>query len=199
MEGNKIQLKVLGITFSQVQAGAYALVLSEVKGIRRVPIIIGTPEAQSIAIYLEGLHTPRPLTHDLFVSFADALGAKMKEVNIYKFEDGVFFSELIFMQGDKIITMDSRTSDAIALAIRTDTPIFTNESIMQEAGIIMEDKDEDDLSLAKEEATLSKTFEEDYNSMNTEELRKQLEEAVKNENYEKASKLRDIINSRIRK
>jgi len=187
---SKIKLNVLGITFSQVQAGAYALVLAEEGGFRRVPIIIGTPEAQSIAIFLEKLQPPRPLTHDLFISFARALNVKLEEINIYRFEEGIFYSKLIFQQEDREIIIDSRTSDAIALAIRTGSPIYTTEEIMQEAGIIMEDDgfSDGEISSETEDGELS------YEEMNLEELQDALNEAVMKEDYEKASRIRDLMN-----
>ena len=183
-----IRLNVLGITFSQVQAGAYALVLAEEDGFRRVPIIIGTPEAQSIAIYLEGLHPPRPLTHDLFIHFFQKVNVELLEVDIYKFEDGVYYSELVFKQGKNEIRMDSRTSDAIALAIRANAPIYTTEEIMKEASIILEE------GFQEPEPSPSKKMETDSGSMNLSELENALNEAVQNEDYEKASRLRDEIN-----
>ena len=192
MDGQRVKVNVLGITFSQVQAGAYALVLSEENGNRRVPIIIGTPEAQSIAIFLEGLHPPRPLTHELFLTFAEAVNVSLKEIYIYKFEEGVFFSELRFIQGEKIITIDSRTSDAIALAVRSQAPIYTTEDIMREAGIIMED----DFLDESEEKIETRKPQHSYESMNLEELENALNEAIIMEDYEKASKIRDLINKK---
>ncbi|GHU88539.1 hypothetical protein FACS1894155_03600 [Bacteroidia bacterium] len=192
MNEEKIKLNVLGITFSQVQAGAYALVLAEEGGNRRVPIIIGTPEAQSIAIFLEGLHPPRPLTHELFLSFSEALNVILKEIYIYKFEEGVFYSELIFYQDKKEIIIDSRTSDAIALAVRASAPIYTTETIMKEAGIIMEDdfQEESVPEIEHRKPQFS------YDSMNLEELESSLDDAISMEDYEKASKLRDLINKK---
>lgn len=192
MEEAKVQLHVLGITFSQVQAGAYALVLAEEGGSRRVPIIIGTPEAQSIAIFLEGLNPPRPLTHDLFISFAEALDVSLKEIYIYRFEEGIFYSKLIFTREDKDIIIDSRTSDAIALAIRTSAPIYTVESIMQEAGIIMED----DFSEVVGTSTEEKKSEVSYEDMSLDELNNALNEAIIREDYEKASLIRDLMNKK---
>ncbi len=192
METQRVKLNVLGITFSQVQAGAYALVLSEENGNRRVPIIIGTPEAQSIAIFLEGLHPPRPLTHELFLSFADAVNVSLKEIYIYKFEEGVFFSELVFTQGEKDITIDSRTSDAIALAVRSSAPIYTTEEIMKEAGIIMDDDfpEESEVEVETHKPQYS------FDTMNLEELENALNDAIAMEDYEKASKIRDLINKK---
>ena len=193
MEDSKIKLSVLGITFSQVQAGAYALVLSEENGARRVPIIIGTPEAQSIAIFLEGLHPPRPLTHDLFVAFLDKVHVVLKEIFIYRFSDGVFYSELIFSNDGQEIKIDSRTSDAIALAIRTNSPIYATEEIMQEAGIIME---EDDLEDFDDKGERPATQQRSPENLSKEELQKTLDEAISMEDYEKASKIRDLLNKR---
>ena len=197
MKNSKIKLSVLGITFSQVQAGAYALVLAEGNSARRLPIIIGTPEAQSIAIYLEGLEPPRPLTHDLFVTFIDKVNVSLKEIFIYKFSEGVFYSELLFSNNGKEIKIDSRTSDAIALAIRVDSPIYTTEEIMQKAGIVLDDEDladyydDDD----KENQT-TPTQQHSSEKLSKEELQKALTEAISMEDYEKASKIRDLLNKK---
>lgn len=191
MKEKKVELKVLGITFSQVQAGAYALVLAEENGTRRIPIIIGTPEAQSIAIFLEGLHPPRPLTHDLFITFAHTLDVFLQEVYIYKYEDGVFFSELTFINGDKNIQIDSRTSDAIALAIRTNATIYTNEAIMKEMSIVMEED-----SIIDELSHNPDRYQTSMEDMNMDELQNALNEAIMMEDYEKASYLRDLIKKR---
>jgi len=121
----------LGISFSQIQAGAYALIFAEESGFRRLPIVIGTPEAQSIALVMEGITPPRPLTHDLICSILKELGIELIEVLIYKFDNGAFFAELLLQQNGKEYRIDSRTSDAVALAIRTNSPIYTTEEIMQ--------------------------------------------------------------------
>ncbi|GHT27380.1 hypothetical protein FACS189432_03800 [Bacteroidia bacterium] len=193
MEYKKVKLRVLGITFSQVQAGAYALVLAEENGARRVPIIIGTPEAQSIAIFLEKLRPPRPLTHDLFISFTRLLNITLKEVFIYKYEEGVFFSDLVFNDGVKDIHIDSRTSDAIALAVRADSNIYITEGIMKEVSIEMEQ--DDIMNEMDEDIDMSNTgF--SFESMNLDELQRALEEAIAMENYEKASHIRDLINKK---
>ena len=137
---DKIRIHVMGLSYSQLQSGAYALILAEDVGPRRIPVIIGASEAQSIAIVLEGIHTPRPLTHDLFVSFAHAFGVKLKEVYIYRFEDGIFSSELTFSDGDRTVSLDARTSDAISIALRTHTPIYTSEEILEKAGFIIDEE-----------------------------------------------------------
>ncbi|GHT74065.1 hypothetical protein AGMMS50262_06290 [Bacteroidia bacterium] len=183
-----VQLKILGITFSQVQAGAYALILTEENGKRRIPIIIGTPEAQSIAIFLEGLTPPRPLTHDLFITFAQALNAELKQVNIYKYEDGVFYSEILFTKDNKNIYIDARTSDAIALAIRNYAPIYITEAIMNDVSILMTDDDFlEEIPQQSEKKAVS------FESMTPEELQQSLNDAITSENYEQASHIRDII------
>ena len=134
----KIKLNVLGISYSQTQSGAYALVLSEEDGNRRIPIIVGGFEAQAIAIELEGLAPPRPLTHDLFKNFAESYSIKIIEVNIHKLEDGVFFANILCDNGGQRITLDARTSDAIALALRFSCPIYTTETIVEKAGIVLD-------------------------------------------------------------
>ena len=120
----RVKLKVLGISYSQTQSGAYALILVEENGNRRIPIIIGGFEAQAIVIKIENLEPPRPLTHDLFKSFADEFNISMVEVVIHKLEEGVFYSRLLCNNGDKELSIDSRTSDAVALALRFDCPIY---------------------------------------------------------------------------
>jgi uncharacterized protein len=196
---NRIKLNVLGISYSQTQSGAYALVLSEEEGKRRIPIIIGGFEAQAIAIQLEGLTPPRPLTHDLFVSFAKSFAVELVSVQIYKLEEGVFFSKLHCSSDKKEIYIDARTSDAIALALRFNCPIYTTEDILDKAGIVL-DIDEDD-NLTSEDREESKTkappsHSDTYSSMSITELNASLNEAVLNEDYEKASRIRDEIKKR---
>lgn len=184
----------MGITFSQVQAGAYALILAEEGGKRRIPIIIGTPEAQSIAIFLEGLNPPRPLTHDLFITFAQAVNVGLKQVNIHKYSDGIFFSEIIFDNGGKTFRLDARTSDAIALAVRTQAPIFITEEIMKEVSILTNDEDDDFWDNIEEQPEKKSRI--SFESMNLEDLQIQLNEAIASEDYEKASSIRDLINQK---
>ena len=186
---NKTKLKILGITFNQVQVGAYALILAEEQGNRRIPIIIGTPEAQSIAIFLENLHPPRPLTHDLFITFLKLSNYTLKEVNIYKYEEGVFHSEVSFYDGKKHIFLDSRTSDAIALAIRAGAPIYIAEEIMKDVAIELEEDEEDD-DISKQS---SKNQIISLENLSSEKLQTFLNEAISTENYEKASYIRDLI------
>jgi len=189
---NKIKLRILGITFNQIQAGAYALVLAEEQGKRRIPIIIGTPEAQSIAISLENLHPPRPLTHDLFISFLQVLNVTLKEIIIYKYEEGVFHSELVFNDGAKDLFLDSRTSDAIALALRANAPIYIANDIMKDVAIELDD--EEDTDDGEEQSKRQQPFSLDH--LSPEKLQKLLNEAIVSENYEKASYIRDLINEK---
>jgi bifunctional DNase/RNase len=190
----KIRLNILGLSVSQTQSGAYALVLAEENGERRMPIIIGPVEAQAIAIQLEGLKPPRPLTHDLIKNIALAFEIVLLEVTIYKLEEGIFYSELLCEMDGKEVKIDSRTSDAVALALRFRCPIYTTEDILSKAGIVMES---DDLKEATKEPTEKKSGKSSSFSQYTlQELEELLNEAVQNEDYEKASVLRDEINNR---
>jgi hypothetical protein len=199
-----VRLNIKGISYSQTQSGAYALVLSEVEGERTLPIIIGAFEAQSIAIALEKeIKPPRPLTHDLFKTFAERFNIIVKQVIIHKLVDGVFYSSLI-CEHDKIEEIiDARTSDAIALATRFNAPIFTFENILNKAGIILKSKDESKLTKSnfKIEDLVTDVIEEPsaYKNETTEELYKQLDQAVANEDYELAAKIRDEISKREKK
>lgn len=192
METNRIKLSILGISFSQVQAGAYALIFAEENGIRRLPIVIGTPEAQSIAIVMEGIKPPRPLSHDLICSIWRELDIRLREVVIYKFEDGAFFSELLLEQNDKEYRIDSRTSDAVALAIRTHSPIYTTPEIMQNMAIVF---DEQSTTTSTDIDNDERTGEE-LSDLRLDALKNRLEDAVNEENYELATRLRDEINRR---
>jgi bifunctional DNase/RNase len=191
----KIKLKVLGISYSQTQSGAYALVLMEEEGERRIPIIIGGFEAQAIIIRLENLDPPRPLTHDLFKSFADEFNISIKEVLINKLEDGVFYSMLICSNGEREYSIDSRTSDAVALALRFNCPIFTTEEILQKAGITVEPS-ESTAQPKEDSETLSDQTASKYAAYSDEELYKMIDEAVRTEDYERAAIIRDEIEKR---
>lgn len=199
---DKVRLNVLGISYSQTQTGAYALVLAEESGNRRIPIIVGGFEAQAIAIQLEGLKPARPLTHDLFFNFANTFGISLLEINIHKLEEGVFYSQLTCFDGENTIEIDSRTSDAIALALRFKCPIFTTEEILTKAGIIIdfeqdaEEGNEEGAEIELEDEVAQESEPEDLASLSIEDLNKTLEEAVKAENYERASKIRDELNKR---
>lgn len=198
----KIKLNILGLSYSQTQSGAYALVLSEDDGNRRIPIIIGAVEAQAIAIQLEGLKPPRPLTHDLFLNTALAFNINVVEVFIHKLEEGIFYAELVCEQDGNQITVDSRTSDAVALALRFECPIYTTEEILDKAGIILdfeEEENEDEESSDKEMIGPEEDEDSDYSVYSTEELNTMLDKAVSEEDYEKASEIRDEIQKRTKK
>lgn len=197
----KIKLQIVGLSYSQTQSGAYALVLGEVKGTRRLPIVIGAFEAQAIAIEIEKMIPSRPLTHDLFKTFADTFKIKLDEILIYNLVDGVFYAKLICSDGKSTHEIDARSSDAIALAVRFDVPIFTYEFILSTAGITIDPSENifyDDISsLGNQDQTAdefkpskSKTSSE-YQSLSIEELQALLDEALASEAYEKAAAIRD--------
>lgn len=203
-----VRLNIKGISYSQTQNGAYALILSEVEGERKLPIVIGAFEAQSIAIALEKeIKPPRPLTHDLFKNFADRFEITIKQVIIHKLVDGVFYSSLI-CERDKIEEIiDARTSDAIALALRFDAPIFTYKNILDKAGIFLKgDEAEQEAAEKQEEEIISeellpddidiKSDDTNYKKLSLDELKTLLSQAVNNEDYEKAARIRDEISKR---
>ncbi len=199
----KVKLDIVGLSYSQTQSGAYALVLGEVNGRRRLPIIIGAFEAQAIAIEIEKMTPTRPLTHDLFKSFAQAYHIEILEIIIYNLVDGVFFAKLICTDGQNTQEIDARTSDAIALAVRFNAVIYTYEFILSSAGIVIEGNDF--LFLENMEAITKEHSSEDmpttipgsgYQSLTLEELQEKLEEALADEAYEKAARIRDEINKR---
>jgi len=194
----RVKLKVMGISYSQTQSGAYALILVEENGDRRIPIIIGGFEAQAIVIKLENLDPPRPLTHDLFKKFADEFNISISEVMIYKLEEGVFFSKLVCNGGEKEYSIDSRTSDAVALALRFDCPIFIAEDILEKAGITVSQVDSD-MSAVNEVESLLDPGSNKYESFTDEELFKMIDESVKTEDYERAAAVRDEIDKRKKK
>jgi len=191
----RVALKVMGISYSQTQTGAYALILSEENGERRIPIIIGGFEAQAIVIKLENLEPPRPLTHDLFKKFADEFSISVVEVVIYKLEEGVFYSQLVCTNGEKELEIDSRTSDAVAIALRFGCPIFIMEEILDKAGITISQSDQE-LSVSDEPDTVFESVNSSFDSYSEEELYKMIDEAVKTEDYEKAASIRDEIEKR---
>ncbi len=196
---NRVRLRVLGITYSQVQQGAYALVLAEEGGARRIPIIIGTAEAQAIAIRMEHLVPPRPLTHDLFNSFAQAFGVRLLEVYIHRLEDGVFSSELLFEQEGRQVRIDARTSDAVAIAMRTNSPLYTTEEILQKAGIVFDENDLEDDEVDDDDTDLSDSisgFEREPGSeaVTLEKLEIRLQKAIAEEDYEVAAEIQQEIN-----
>jgi bifunctional DNase/RNase len=195
----KIKLDIVGLSYSQTQSGACALVLGEVNGRRRLPIIIGGFEAQAIAIEIEKMTPARPLTHDLFKDFAQAYHVNILEVIIYNLVGSVFYAKLICSDGKKNIEIDARTSDAIALAVRFECPIYTYEFILGSAGTIMEGNEFAYLdSMVAHEAELPETTSvlTGYADLSNEELQEKLEEALRDEAYERAAKIRDEISRR---
>jgi uncharacterized protein len=194
----RVKLKVMGISYSQTQSGAYALILTEENGDRRIPIIIGGFEAQAIVIKLENLSPPRPLTHDLLQMVADEFRISVLEVFIYKLEEGVFFSKLICNNGEKEISIDSRTSDAVALALRFGCPIFITEEILEKAGITISPTDSEDTAGTSVDSILEPESSK-YDSLSEDELYKMIDEAVKTEDYERAAAIRDELDKRKRK
>jgi bifunctional DNase/RNase len=194
----RVKLKVLGISYSQTQSGAYALILVEENGERRIPIIIGGFEAQAIVIKLENLDPPRPLTHDLFRSFAAEFNVSIIEVIIYKLEEGVFYSRLLCTNGEKEISIDSRTSDAVALALRFACPIYITEEILEKAGITITPT-EPDSSGETDTDNLFEAGNSRFETYSDEELYKMIDEAVKTEDYERAASIRDELDKRKKK
>lgn len=193
----KIRLNILGLSVSQTQSGAYALVLAEENGERRIPIIIGPVEAQAIAIQLEGLKPPRPLTHDLIKNMAMAFDIALLEVIIYKLEEGIFYSELLCEMNGKEINIDSRTSDAVALALRFRCPIYTTEEILKKSGIILDLENED--SPVRNMSNNDDFGEADvstYAQYSAKELNEMINDAIQHEDYEKASIIRDELKKR---
>ena len=194
----KLKLDIVGLSYSQTQSGAYALVLGEVGGRRRLPIIIGSFEAQAIAIEIEKMTPSRPLTHDLFKSFAQAYHISIQEIIIYNLVDGIFYSKLVCSDGKKSIEIDARTSDAIALAVRFDCPIFTYEFILSSAGIVIEGNDFvylENINDTPEEPTPAPA-KSGFAGLSIDELKTKLQEALHDEAYEKAAKIRDELNKR---
>ena len=198
-----VELKIQGISYSDNTSGAFALILQETNGSRKLPIVIGGFEAQAIAIGLEKkIKTSRPLTHELFKSFADRFGIKLNHIIISKLKDGVFFSNIVCENNDDIIKIDSRTSDAIALSIRFNIPIFVKKDILDEAGFDDDEKYSEEINFADnnffndENSDKSHKKSKDIKKISTNNIKKMLENSLQNEDYEMAAKLRDELNSR---
>ncbi len=219
----KTQLRIVGLSAAEIRGEAYVLILADADGgPRRIPIVLGRPEAQAIAMVLEQVSTERPTTHDLFVSFSHAFGVHLTEMLITRFEDGVYFSELTFADedGERTVTMDSRTSDAIAIAMRTDTPIYASEQVMETAGFVLpepEDFESDDEDECDDDSDCGEADDDDSDDFGAdicaepmeperksprhanpenytiEELERTLERLIKNENYEEAAGINDIL------
>ena len=198
-----VELKIQGISYSDNTSGAFALILQETNGSRKLPIVIGGFEAQAIAIGLEKkIKTSRPLTHELFKSFANKFGIKLNHVIISKLKDGIFFSNIVCENNDDIIKIDSRTSDAIALSIRFNVPIFVKKNILDEAGFDDDEKYSEEINFTDnnffkdENSNKSYRKSKDIKKISTNNIKKMLENSLQNEDYEMAAKLRDELNSR---
>jgi bifunctional DNase/RNase len=192
----KIKLEIVGLSYSQTQSGAYALVLSEVGGNRRLPIIIGGFEAQAIAIELEKMVPTRPLTHDLFKHFADSFEITVTEVVIYNLVEGIFFSKLVCAKNGQTVEIDARTSDAIAIGIRFNCSIYTYENILSSAGILLDEEDLEDDEFKETPEIEEGTSENRLDGLSEEDLNTELNQAIENEDYELASRIRDEIKKR---
>ena len=196
----KIKLEILGLSSSQSQSGSFALVLGEAEGKRRLPIIIGMFEAQAIAIEIEKIVPNRPMTHDLFKSFAQNFSIAVEEILISDLKEGVFFAKIVCQSGIKQVEIDARPSDAIAIGLRFNVPIYTTEGVMSEAGIVLTDESEvEDTKSEKEESGIAaskKSYTEQLKDVSSDKLNKLLEDALHKEAYEKAAKIRDEMNRR---
>lgn len=193
---SRVRLRVMGISYSQIQSGAYALILAQVGGPYRIPVVVGAAEAQSIAIKLEGIVPPRPMTHDLFAALCQAYGLELKEVFIEKFEEGIFYSLLTFedREGEEV-QLDARTSDAIAIAMRTGAPIFTTNAILEETGFLLEVK-EGDSDLPTDHEVEESLHGPDLDTLPLEELHELLARAIDDEEYEEAARIQAAISRR---
>ena len=201
----KIKLEILGLSSSQTQTGSFALVLGETEGNRRLPIIIGMFEAQAIAIEIEKIVPNRPMTHDLFKSFANNFHFHIEEIVISDLKEGVFFAKIVCTDGLKKIEVDARPSDAIAIGLRFDSPIYTYESILAEAGIVLTDQEDEDehteskpepKAKIKKETSKKASGGEDYKHYSIEKLNDLLKDAIEKEDYERAAKIRDELGKR---
>ena len=194
---NKVRLEIIGMTYSESSTGAYVLILGDKNSPRRLPVVIGNAEAQAIAVGIERQKNSRPLTHDLFIKFANTFHIRILEVVINRFRDGVYYAMLVCQQGDEITMVDARPSDAIALAVRLGCEIYAYESVMEEAGVIMDDIEQESNTENPDELFINKV--QDNTSMDlltVDELEELLQEAIDDEDYAKAAQIRDEIKGR---
>ena len=193
------RLELVGITYNQIESGVYAVILREAVGNRRIPIIIGYPEAQAIECKLQEVVTPRPLTHDMMVNFMTAFGVTLKEIEIKKLPNGIFAANLLFSDGENTRIVDARSSDGIALAIRVGAPIYTSDEVMQEAGFLPEEtrpKTRPARSSGRPVEKAARTPKNDFEAMTIEKLDEEMQKAAENEDYEKAAKIKAEIDRR---
>lgn len=193
---NKVSLEIMGLTYSESSTGAYVLILGDKNSQRRLPIVIGSAEAESIAVGIEKHKNGRPHTHDLFLRFAHEFGIEIMEVVINRFRDGVYYSMLVCKQGDDLTMVDARPSDAIAIAVRIGCEIYAYESVMEEAGIIMEDLEKQDVDEPEGDPINIGANKASLDLLDLEALENLLQEAIDNEDYQKAAEIRDEINRR---
>lgn len=201
---NKIKLTLMGLSYTPMQDGAFALLLEAEGTNKRIPVIIGAAEAQAIAIVIENINPQRPMTHDLFATMTHAFGISLSEVFIYRFEDGIFSAEMTFTDGDRTITLDSRTSDAVAIALRTGAPIYTTRDIVDRTGIElvetssseMTDNENQSENTDELEEVLFESAEGEYDDMDADELYEALNRAIDNDDFEEAAIIRRIIDER---
>lgn len=198
MERHKLEL--VGITYNQIESGVYAVILRESEGERRIPIIIGYPEAQAIECKLQDVVTPRPLTHDMMINFMTAFGVSLKEIEIKRLPNGVFAADLIFSDGENTRIVDARSSDGIALAIRAGAPIYTSEELLSEAGFLPEENRKKPRQARRVERVpdrkTSLSGENDLSALTLDQLNEQMQKAAEEEDYEKAAKIKAEIDSR---
>jgi len=196
----KIKLEILGLSPSQSQAGSFALVLGEELGNRRLPIIIGVFEAQAIAVQIENIVPNRPMTHDLFKSFADGMNYTLKEIIISDLKEGIFYAKIVCTDGLREVEVDARPSDAIAIGLRFDIPIYTYEAILSEAGIVSnsptEDEDDEEKETVRETLQTKGSLKDQLRDLSFDELQRMLDDALSKEDYEKAAKIRDEMGKR---
>lgn len=197
----KYRLQLVGITYNQIESGVYALILQQEGTTRRIPIIIGFPEAQAIECKLQEVDTPRPLTHDIMVSALSAFGIELVEINIRKLDNGVFAADLIFSDGNVTKVVDARSSDAVALAIRTGAPIYTSETVLSESGFELNEPKPSDSEFnisAHHTFTRPASSKRDagYKGMTAMQLKQAMKKAVENENYEEAAKIKAELENR---
>ncbi|MCR5660327.1 MAG: bifunctional nuclease family protein [Bacteroidales bacterium] len=192
---NKVSLEIIGLTYSESSTGAYVLILGDKNSQRRLPIVIGGAEAESIAVGIEKHKNGRPHTHDLFLRFAHEFGIEIMEVVINRFRDGIYYAMLVCKQGDELTMVDARPSDAIAIAVRLGCEIYAYETVMEEAGVIMDDMDEQEKDVP-DNGTINKGVAPSLDLLDLETLENLLQEAIDNEDYQKAAQIRDEINRR---
>lgn len=193
---DRVKISVMGITHSQIQKGAYAVLLTEDGGPHRIPVVVGIAEAQSIVAWMEHVNLPRPLTHDLFRSVTRAFGIRVKEVFVSKFEKGIFYSEITFADGDREVVVDARTSDALAIALRSHAPIYTTREVIDETGFIAEGFD--DAPAADRDTTVDDASLLPLNRLAEEELQRMLAKCISTEEYERAAEIKAAIDEKRR-